>query len=342
MEFDSAQVYLDGDSVQVRSTHADVRRILERAYDYSLELLQEYVDRRGRDLPLTGNDRTGPLRKLYGQLGVREDEPISKVVKSYVERLRRTSIQELQSALGQFITDGDIALLSALNLEFYGYSRAPFFDGEYKPQLRLNMDQTLMCLAGYFAARATRSRLGDEWLTVLALPNTLGLVRYDFYRNLRSSLLELPGLRPEQAVVLWTAIHLPQDFPDLLLIGVRDPGPQKPCSVGASLPVSLGAFRARAERFMALMRDQPTKELTIRLLRSAFAKGRHSKQDVDDAADYVRLLYLAAQGFERERNELVLRASRIESRTSLSKEPAQKARHRLASYARRVGMALMK
>jgi len=342
VEFNKAQVYLDGDSLQIRSTHADVRTILAGAYQYSIQLLQEYVNRWGRDLPYTGNDKTGPLRKLYGQLRVSQGQPISQVVKAYVKRLRRTSVQKLQSALQSFSTNGDIALISALNLEFYGYSRAPFFDGEHKPQLRLNIDQTLMCLAGYFAARVTRSRLADEWLTVLALPNTLGFVKYDIYRNWRSSLDELPGLRPEQAVLLWTAIHLPRDFPDLMLVGVRDPGGQKPCSVGASLAVSLGTFRARGERFMALMRDQVTKELTISLLKSAFAKGRKSKQDVDDAAEYVRLLYLAAQGFERERNELVLRASRIESRTSLSKDPTEKARHRVASYARRVGMALMK
>jgi len=325
-----------GNSVIVRSQYADVREELARACQHARELLKGYT-KGGKmaELPLSGNDKRWVIVKLRRLLQIGGSIPISEVLESYAQKLPNENPEDLKKALAEFTGEGELALLSALNLDFYGYTRGPFFDGKYELDVRLNIHQMMICLAGYFAARNFRVRVGDEYMSVLIFPLDLGITKYDFYRTLRKNVTQLPGIKPEEGLVLWMLLNLPSDFPDCLVMGVYDPGGQSTASVGATIPIQLTNIRARASSFLAKLQGQnDARDTLIGLLRRSFQKGRETQADVDDAIQYVKLLYLAIQNFEREGLELLLRSSRIETLTASSQHEVVKRRHSIARKAR--------
>jgi len=345
IDLDMADLEVLKDSVLVSSKHTDVRKVINEAHKYALELLKDYIESTGRyEFPLSGNDKKGPLLKLFKRLGVKEDATFSEAIEAYADGLQEVEPSELQNSLYPFTGAGDLAVFATLNLDFYGFTRGPYFDGAYKLDMRLNHHQVMLCLAGYFAARTSVTRVGQKRLTTLIFPLNLNVSKYDFYRNLRQHLKDLPGLRPEEGAVLWMAIALPPDFPeDLFVVGVEDPG--RTASVGLTLPMQLINFRTRASEFLERALENRTKDAIKVLLKKSFAKGiargGQTEAHIDDAIRYVKLLYLAAQGLWREKLELLLRSSRVEALTSTSKDEIAKKRNSVAKIARYVAQKII-
>jgi hypothetical protein len=346
IDFQKAEIELLENSIVVRSFVADVRNVLADAYGYALQLLEEYLQQTKSkvEFPSSGNDKRWVLPAIYRQFGIATSEPISTVLKTYLQRLPNLNENEIQHALYPFSGKGDLAPLSTLNLEFYGYTRGPYFDGRYELDVKLNFHQIMICLAGYFAARTFRSKVEDNWISVLVFPYGIELTKQNFYRNLRGNVANLPGLKPEEGVILWFAINMPPDSPDLMIVGMKDSSGQKPASVSTNLLVPLAAFRTRASTFLTLAEEDSTRRAIMGLLGRSFQKGWQSKRteaDVDDAVEYVKLLYLAAQGSEKDKLELLMRSSRTELFTSNLAGETAKNRHQIAGMARYIATKLL-
>jgi hypothetical protein len=201
----------------------------------------------------------------------------------------------------------------------------------------------MICTAGYIAARHSGHMVmqgkDKKFITVLFLPINLKVTRYDFYKNIRT-IEGLPGMSPEEAVILWIALQLPKDFnEDILVLGVEEPGQSmQPVS---SITIS-NEFLLRAKRLEKLREQQ---ERVKELLRYALRKGVERQPEIDDTIEYVKLLYLAVQeGYEREMLELALRSSRREASltSTSSQDNTIKNRIKVARIARKISALLLK
>jgi hypothetical protein len=350
IELDSADINFIQDGLEIVARGPDVRAVLSKAFKYAAELGADYRQRGFNNaFPLSGNDAKGPWVKLLQELRLPREASVEQLLTKYSDTIMDVEHSELQRALYPYTTEGDLAPLQAFLLEFYALTRGPFFDGSYKLKLRMNLHQLLLCIAGYVAARHVSVRVilgGDrKSVAVLMLPMGLSITKYDFYRNLRNSIERLPGLKPEEAVILWLALKVPEDFPeDIMVLAIEEPGGQRQASPVSSIPVHITELRARAGDALERLRQRRSSEV-YELLHAALFRGTAMagrKPEVDDANEYVKLLFLALQGFERERLELELRAARREAATSLAlSDRAARERHRLAQIARKVARELI-
>jgi hypothetical protein len=350
IELDYADINFIQDGLEIVARGPDVRAVLSKAFKYAAELGADYRQRGFNNaFPLSGNDAKGPWVKLLQELELPREASVEQLLTKYSDTIRDVEPGELQRALYPYTTEGDLAPLQVLLLEFYALTRGPFFDGFYELKLRMNLHQLLLCIAGYVAARHVRvlvdrkSRKAPKFAAVLMLPMGLGITRYDFYRNLRNNIERLPGLKPDEAVILWVALKVPEDFPeDIMVLAIEEPGGPNQASPVSSIPVHITEMRARAGD--ALKRLRHSREV-YELLHAALSRGTAMagrKPEIDDATEYAKLLFLALQGFERERLELELRAARREAATSLAlSDRAARERHRLAQIARKVAQELI-
>ncbi|MBS7629773.1 hypothetical protein KEJ23_07420, partial [Candidatus Bathyarchaeota archaeon] len=345
-----ADVILERDAILIRSRGTDVRKNLARAFDYAVELMREYMNRyrTPAEFPLSGNDRAKVIPKLVKALGLREEIRFSEMLEAYAESVERIALSLLQNSLYPFKNNGQLAPLAAFAADSYGYTRSPYFDGKYKLQIRLNPNQSCICIAGYAAARSFRARWGDNWIAVLIFPLTFNIVKYDFYRVLRNSLGQIPGFMPEEALVLWFALHLPPDFPDdILVLGLGEPRGNKPASVGPSIPLHITSFMDRSQKALDLLKSSLMKSRVEELLRLALQKGMEGKATrpesaIDDAVNYSKLLFVAIQDFDEKKLEFLLRSSRTESQTFGSEDSNVKKRYQTSLTARLIAMELLK
>jgi len=129
-----------------------------------------------------------------------------------------------------------------------------------------------------------------------------------------------PGLRPEEAVMMWLAMAAPEGAGDAILVSMRDPGGMKAAEIGVAYHIPLSSFIARAGRALdKIKRD----EKAAGMMRELLAKALNLKigdRARDRAVELVKLLFLALQGSETRRAELLLRSSRIEAMKLLSEK----------------------
>ncbi|MEM2107152.1 MAG: hypothetical protein QXV46_05005 [Candidatus Bathyarchaeia archaeon] len=352
ISYDSADVIQEKDALLIRSRGTDVRIDLARAFDYAVELIRGYMNRYKTpvEFPLSGNDRKNVIPTLVKNLGLRGDARPSEMIEAYAKLVEGIDPPLLQGSLYPFKNSGQLAPLAAFAVDSYGYTRSPYFDGKYKLETRLNHHQTIICMAGYVAARSFMTRLGEDWIAVLIFPITFNVVKYDFYMVLRNSLGYIPGFVPEEALVLWLALHLPPDFSDdILILGLREPRGQNPASVISSIPLHITAFMHRAQRALDLLKSNSMKGRVEELLRFALQKGMEGKgraarpeSAVDDAVNYSKLLFMAVQDFDERKLECLLRSSRTESQTFGMQDSNVKRRYQISLIARLVAMELLK
>ncbi len=298
------------DTVEIEAKDNDIRPVLSSAIKYAIELGTHHKNRDlPIDFPLSANDNK-IKKKLMKELKLSEQDSMLSALEEYSKIIEGKNVKELKNAL--LSNNGDLSPFNVFLLELYQYTRAPFFNGKHKHGLKMNMHQMLICTAGYMAARHCRSSKGDESITVLILPINLRVTNYDFYRNLRDSIGKLPGTSPEEAVILWFALHLHNDFlEDIIILGIKEPiGNKKSIELVASIPLNLNELWLRSGKRLEILKSKQ-EDIKI-LLEYALKKGTKPQPKIDDAIEYVKLLYLAIQGFERERLELALRASRRE------------------------------
>jgi hypothetical protein len=351
IDLEKADVRLTSEGVEVEAKGQDVRPVLADAFEYAIELAQDYASRGLRvPFPFSGNDR-GPLRQLLGKLGLKGDVSLIDAMQVYVERLRRGaySIQELQDSLWPFSSTNGFSPFQVFLLELYALTRGPFFTGKKKHGQKLNLHQIMILTGGYLAARHIGYRIvrNERKLTIatLVLPLSLRVMKYDFYRNLRDNVKELPGVKPEEAVELWMAINMPVDFPeDILLLGIVEPVGTQQAEPEFSISVYLEELRLRAGERLSKLKEERIKGKVLHLLRTSLKrsvtpqKAARPSRVEDDALEYVKLLYNALQGSERDRLELELRASRREA-TVVGDETA-KERYEIARIAREIAHTL--
>ncbi len=336
IDSDKADIRVSNNAVEILAKGEDIRPVLSSAIEYAVELGKDYTQRRFRvDFPMSGNDKK-IFRRLLNELGLSEQDMLT-VLKEYASRIKEININELQEALEY--GEGGFSPFQAFLLETYSLTRAPFFNSDYKHELRMSLHQMMICTTGYIAVRCNMSRIGDDNVAVLVLPLNLKVTRYDFYRMIRNSVVGLLGMSSEEAVILWIALHLPDDFSeDILVLGVKEPG--QSMTPISSITIS-NEFLLRATR-LSILREH--EDNVRRLLRYALIKGSRSQPEVDDAIEYVKLLYLAIQkGYEREIYELALRSSRREASlaSTSSQDDTIRNRKEIARRARIISSTLL-
>jgi len=339
IDLDYADIRVVNNAVEVEARGDDIRPVLSKAIKYAIELGKDYEQRRLRsEFPLSGNDKK-IFEKLKLVLSLGKHSNILNALENYSSIIERINVNILQQAPANQ-SNVEFSPFQAFLLETYSLTRAPFFNGEYKHKLKMNLHQMMICIAGYIAARHSTSRIGDKSLTVMFLPINLKVTKSDFYMTIRNNITELPGMSPEEAVILWIALHLPKDFnEDMLVLGVEEPG--QSMQLVSSITIS-NEFLLRAERLEKLREQQ---EHVKELLRYALKKGVKPQPEIDDAIEYVKLLYLAVQeGYEREMLELALRSSRREALLAYtnSQDTTIRRRKEIARRARMISTRLLK
>lgn len=315
---------LQGDKAIIETKAVNVSEVLAQTIERAARRLEEYAKDRKVDIPLTGNEKKtfGTVQK---SLSLPQGSAFVEALKSYAQVLRRYNPQSLTAAFSSF-GSGDFIPISILKPDFYTLTRAPFMKGKERFEIKLNIDYLMTLLAGYIF-----SRLGGtpydiqkgktEYHTVLLLPYDVGSIYSELY-TLWSPVKEkgtfsiLPGLKPEEAVILWLSLILPRNTPDLFLLSIKDPVGSKPASIGVSYHLPISSFITRSgEKLQKIKDNEKLKGYLKDLLRTALNPVKAEKLKIRERAiEIVKLLFLALQeGNERERDELLLRASRIET-----------------------------
>ncbi len=348
-----ANIRVVNNAVELEAKGDDIREVLSSAIDYAVELGNDYKQRNNlkSSFPLSGKNDEGIFTKLKVELGLSKDDDMLTALNKYSSKIKE--IDDIQSAFNDNNKDNTYSPLQAFLLETYSLTRAPFFNSNYNHDLKMNLHQMMICAAGYIAARHSMYIVmkgkDKRRLTVLFLPLNLKVTKYDFYKAIRE-VPTFPGLSPEEAVILWIVLHLPEDFyEDILVLGVEEPGQsmqRQSMQPVSSITVS-SEFLRRAER-LKMLRDQSKPKPEVKeLLEYALKKGITTKPqpEIDDAIEYVKLLYLAVQeGYEREILELALRSSRRETLLASTSRQDNAIRNRLnvARKARTVSKILLK
>jgi hypothetical protein len=334
IDSDKANIRVINNAVELEAKGGDIRDVLSSVIEYVVELSKES----DLSFPLSGNDKK-IFKELKKELGLSENDDVLNTLNKYSSKIK--GINDIQSAFED--NSNTYSPLQAFLLETYSLTRAPFFNGNYKHDHLMNLHQMMICVAGYLASKHSSYKGKDKKrITILFLPINLKVTRYNFYRIIR----DIPnpyGMSPEEALILWIALHLPKDFyEDILVLGVEEPGQSmQPVS---SITVS-SEFLRRAERRLEMLRED-YKDLVKELLSYALRKESEVKPQpgIDDAIEYVKLLYLAVQeGYEKEILELALRSSRREAllASTSSQDNAIRDRLNVARKARTISKILL-
>ncbi len=315
---------LQGDKAIIETKAVNVNEVLAQTMERAARRLEEYTKDRKIDIPLTGNEKKtfGTFQK---SLNLPQGSTFVEALKTYAQELRKYNPQKLTAAFSSFGT-GDFIPMSILKPDFYTLTRAPFMKGKERLEIKLNIDYLMTLIAGYIF-----SRLGGapydiqkgktEYHTVHLLPYDIGSIYSEIY-TLWSPIKEkgkfsiIPGLKPEEAVMLWLSLILPKNTPDLFLLSMKDPSGSKPASIGVSYHLPISSFITRSGEKLQKIKDDKKlegylKDLLIKALTPAKAENLKIRER---AIEIVKLLFLALQkGNEKERDELLLRASRIET-----------------------------
>jgi hypothetical protein len=175
----------------------------------------------------------------------------------------------------------------------------------------------LIRLAGYSISRVGIVKIpsgnNPMYLTVLALPIDIGYTRSEFELML-NSMKEFPGFRPEEGTIMWMAINLPEYLDELLVVGMKNPRGMSPAEVKIGFNVPLSSYRAKAKDFLDNVKRQEKQKSLQWLIRTAMWE-----KEADTERELLKLLFLASQGDNRSREELMLRSSRVLLSSSDSK-----------------------
>ncbi len=268
------------------------------------------------EIPATGNERKSFITIKEG-VGLTEDSSFVDVFRNYAERIRREP-----SALSDFESgSGSISDVSLFRPELYQNTRGPFFDGrlssdKVRYELRKHTIGTfLIRLGGYVVSRVGRVKVSGpggrpKYLTALVLPTDPTRVGdFEFESRIRQLREErLPGLRPEEGVIMWLAAVLGDVSSDMLVVGMSDPrsqrGGQNPATIDIRFAVPLRSYRKRAAEFFRaiesarsigtttkielfkwrvgrLIRDYPSSK-SVRLLKLLFRASQYEQRSVDE------------------------------------------------------------
>ncbi|MEM2156990.1 MAG: hypothetical protein QXX18_07195 [Candidatus Jordarchaeales archaeon] len=319
-KIESTAVY--GDRLEIRTTAGSVAELLAGGISQATLTLKRYHERwKGVEIPASGNDKK-IFASLMKRLSLPEGSSFLDALTAYSNELRSYKPQDTAAAFSRF-GKGEFSLPSIFKPEQYALSRAPFMKGKEKYDAKVNLDYFMILLAGYVLSRCGRVKYeaggGQQaWHTLHVFPYDIGANPLVFRRLVECLSQEEgwglpPGLRPEEAVILWLAMLVPDDAPDIILVSMKDPGGQKAAEIGVSYYLPLGSFIARSGRALRKIREDENASKFLRWLLQGALTPAVGDRVHDRAVELVKLLFIALQGGELQRAELLLRASRVEA-----------------------------
>jgi len=315
---------LQSDKAVIETKIMNVNEALAQTIESAAQKLEKYAKDRKVDIPLTGNEKK-TFKTIQKVLSLPEGSTFIEALKSYAQILRSYNSQRLTAAFSKFGA-GDFTPISILKPDFYTLTRAPFMKGKERYQIKLNLDYFITLIAGYIFSRLGRAPYDIQqgkktYQTVHILPYDIGSIYSQVYTLLSPEKDEeaptiIPGLKPEEAVILWLSLILPEKTPDLFLLSINDPAGSAPASIGVAYHLPISSFITRAgEKLQKIKNNERLRNNLKDLLSKALSPAKAEKLKIRERAiEIVKLLFLALQkGNEKERDELLLRASRIET-----------------------------
>lgn len=330
MDKEKANLSMEGSRIRVQSIGAPLPTIFAEVFEIAGERLRNYVERNSMkedgdndsegkksekkprvDIPASGNDKE-ILQKVKKDLNIPKDTTFVDVFSQYKEHLERLDAKSFKSeAEGEKLHSP----LSIFKPELYGFTRGPYFDGKLKSEevsgeeAKLSTWEFLIRLAGYSIARVGNIMIpsGNKpiYLTVLALPTDLGYTRSG-YELMLNSMKDFPGFKPEEGMIMWMAMSLPQYLDELLVVGMKNPAGMSPAEIRIGLNVPLASYRARANEFLSRVVSGNGQKSIQWLIRTAMWE-----KEADSERELIKLLFMASQGDRRSREELMLRSSKV-------------------------------
>ncbi|MEM2144451.1 MAG: hypothetical protein QXM93_06525 [Candidatus Methanomethyliaceae archaeon] len=285
----------------------------------------EVSEKKHVEVPASGNDKK-IFDKLRSDMNLPSDSSFVEIFEAYAEHLKKVGDAEFNTEMND---EGVYSSPSIFRPELYSLTRGPFFNGRLGSEnVRYETDKHpigafLVRLGGYVISRAgftiTREMGNIKYLTVLVLPLSTEFTRWNFeslINRLRGE--KLPGLSPEEGIIMWLALQLPDIEYDLLVVGMENPSGQVPAKIKIGLHAPLREYRFRAERFLSKIRQLGMEEDLKRLICDASIDNESTVP-----TNLLHLLFLASQGDRNATDELLLRASKIW--VTSSEEDRQKA-----------------
>ncbi|MEN3053087.1 MAG: hypothetical protein ABC606_04690 [Candidatus Methanosuratincola petrocarbonis] len=356
MDKEKTEINFNGNKIEIRSPNARLSKVFADVFRVAEDRLRDYVERKTgveepdsedaeqkkserkprADIPASGNDK-GILYKVKKDLKLSEDASFVEVFHHFANYLEGLESKEFQ----MFAKSEKIhSPLSIFKPELYGYTRGPYFDGKLKSEVvsgeegKLSTFEFLIRLAGYSISRVGIVKIpsgnNPMYLTVLALPIDIGYTRSEFELML-NSMKEFPGFRPEEGMIMWMAINLPEYLDELLVVGMKNPGGMSPAEVKIGFNVPLSSYRAKAKDFLDNVKRQEKQKSLQWLIRTAMWE-----KEADTERELLKLLFLASQGDNRSREELMLRSSRVLLSSSSSDSKNDRDAKRLIDFCKNI------
>lgn len=315
----SAEIYVLEGNARIVSKRAPMCELLAETFQKIADVLREYTgegEKRRVDIPASGNDRK-IFASVKRDLHQSPESSFTDIFATYAEYLRSMNDRELSNEMKG--TGGKYSAPSIFRPELYSFTRGPFFDGRLGSDEigyevgKYTMGGFLTRLGGYVVSRVGTVVVPGpggrpRYLTTLMLPVEVHKITdRDFHARLgglRKTMI--PGLYPEEALVMWLSLSLSEDSPDLLAIGMEGPAGQAPAKVDVGVCVPLRSYRERAKRFL----EEVEKRGNIDFLKYVISSGMRDQASTTSGS-LLKLLFMASQEDARAAEELSLRVSKI-------------------------------
>jgi len=311
-------------------------------------------------LPVSANDDK-ILTKIKTKLGLTKEADLSDIIYRYISYIEGISIENLQKDLYPFTGKGEFSSPSIFKVELYAFTRGAYFTGDYKVDFNLNLHQFMLFIAGYLNARCLRVKKGKDWLTVLLFPPSakyisdflikdekLKIIKKDINEDVIDKEDKPSSLSPIEAIILWFLFNLEKPDTNLYLVGMKDPAGQKPAETSLDIILPLSQIYTTSKSFIDEIRENvKLRNIANGLIKTALRKEFQDQekdpdriQSIDDAVEYIKLLFIACQGGRfKERLELALRSTR---RLTVLDPNKSKERYKIAEWGKILASKLLK
>lgn len=320
---------IDGDVIKIQSMEGALPKLFAEAFYNAGKRLRNYAERKsesgsndgsserkeGRkprlEIPASGRNDEIILSKLKRELKLPQDVSFSEAFRFYGDYLNRMDCEEFRSIIEGKKIHSPISIFKP---ELYGYTRGPYFNGMLDSdkvsggEAKLSTWEFMVRLAGYVISRVgvTMIPSGNKpiYLTVLALPTNLQYSKSNFELML-SSMNNFPGFKPEEGMIMWMALNLPDYVDELLVVGMKNPAGMSPAEIKIGFNVPLKSYRMRAESFIKSLKENERQKAFQWMIQTAMRE-----KEADSERELLKLLFTASQGDKRSQDELILRSSR--------------------------------
>ncbi|HDI10310.1 MAG TPA: hypothetical protein ENF65_01025 [Euryarchaeota archaeon] len=298
------------DEILVRSKSSDVIGPLVSTFKLVRGKIEKIEKNGKRAIPGSGNDNK-IYSKIKKELSLTSDRSFSDVVSKYIEVIQGKNRLELEE-----FGKGKISAPSIFKLELYQFSRRPFMKGTDKLEFKLTLDYFMFLLGGYVLSKVGRAQYDiGRYLSVHLLPYDYGIGKseYSAIINMLEE-REIPGLVPEEALMMWLTKDVSEDPVDVMLAGIEDPA-KTPASLRVSAHLPLRSFYQRSREGISIISENETLKKDLeRILRHALRPPKKSEAIGirEEAIKISKKMFLALQGDMRSLEELLLETSRKE------------------------------